>query len=236
MFSFLGFPGVTTQSKPEEKPTATNTASASSAQILNSSSGQEVAPSFPAQNSIQRAASSSQRTKRTTPASPSSHPTFTFQSPDDDEEDGYNEDEEEANLVMEELNNVDLDTLLELPHSTMQKPKKPRKKVHLLPGFSQLDWARLKASGANLRGESVTSIRRITRAELAAHKSKEDAWSSFNGKVYNITSYLNYHPGGIKELMRVAGKDGTELFMKTHAWISIDGMLDACLVGFLVND
>jgi hypothetical protein len=151
MFSFLGFPGITTQSKPEEKPTATNTASASSAQILNSSSGQEVAPSFPAQNSIQRAASSSQRTKPTTPASPSSHPTFTFQSPDDDEEDGYNEDEEEANLVMEELNNVDLDTLLELPHSTMQKPKKPRKKVHLLPGFSQLDWARLKASGAKLR-------------------------------------------------------------------------------------
>lgn len=41
---------------------------------------------------------------------------------------------------------------------------------------------------------------------------RDDAWSSFNGKVYNLTAYLPYHPGGEKELMRVAGRDGTKLF------------------------
>ena len=47
---------------------------------------------------------------------------------------------------------------------------------------------------------------------LKEHRTKDDAWSVFNGKVYNITPYLPYHPGGEKELMRVAGRDGTKLF------------------------
>ena len=32
------------------------------------------------------------------------------------------------------------------------------------------------------------------------------------GKVYNISDYTGYHPGGIPELMRAAGKDGTAFF------------------------
>lgn len=47
---------------------------------------------------------------------------------------------------------------------------------------------------------------------LKAHRMRDDAWSAFNGKVYNLTYYLPYHPGGEKELMRVAGRDGTKLF------------------------
>jgi len=32
------------------------------------------------------------------------------------------------------------------------------------------------------------------------------------GNVYNITSYLEFHPGGVPELMRGAGIDCSELF------------------------
>ena len=32
------------------------------------------------------------------------------------------------------------------------------------------------------------------------------------GAVYNITQYCEFHPGGIAELMKGAGKDGTQLF------------------------
>ena len=32
------------------------------------------------------------------------------------------------------------------------------------------------------------------------------------GKVYNVTPYLDFHPGGVDELMRGAGKDATTLF------------------------
>jgi hypothetical protein len=48
------------------------------------------------------------------------------------------------------------------------------------------------------------------------HNKKEDAWTAINGKVYNFTPYLPYHPGGEKELMRVAGRDGTKLFCEIH--------------------
>jgi len=37
--------------------------------------------------------------------------------------------------------------------------------------------------------------------------------------VYNITHYLRFHPGGVPLLLKVAGKDGTALFNKYHAWV-----------------
>lgn len=39
-------------------------------------------------------------------------------------------------------------------------------------------------------------------------------------QVYNITHYLRFHPGGVPLLLKVAGKDGTALFNKYHAWVS----------------
>lgn len=54
--------------------------------------------------------------------------------------------------------------------------------------------------------------------------------------VYNITPYLEYHPGGEKELLRAAGRDGTKLFMLTHSWVNIDAMIDACCLGMVAMD
>jgi cytochrome b involved in lipid metabolism len=44
------------------------------------------------------------------------------------------------------------------------------------------------------------------------HNKRGDAWAAFCGKVYNITPYLSFHPGGEIQLMRAAGRDGTKLF------------------------
>lgn len=76
---------------------------------------------------------------------------------------------------------------------------------------------------------------KFTIQEVSEHATPNDAWSIFNGKVYNITPYLHYHPGGVKELMRAAGKDGTDLFMEYHAWVNAELMLEGCLIGFLVR-
>jgi len=47
---------------------------------------------------------------------------------------------------------------------------------------------------------------------LKQHNKSNDAWMAINGKVYDVTAYIPYHPGGERELMRVAGRDGTKLF------------------------
>lgn len=59
----------------------------------------------------------------------------------------------------------------------------------------------------------------ITKEELAKHNKKEDCWCSFQGDVYNLTSYLDLHPGGVLSIMEYAGDDMTEGYMKWHSYI-----------------
>ncbi|KAL8292908.1 hypothetical protein RQP46_000602 [Phenoliferia psychrophenolica] len=153
-------------------------------------------------------------------------PSFSFDGPGSDDEGDDNDNADLPEIKIE----PEPDTLL-APTSTK---KRVRVKVAIEKGYSQLDWGRLQRSGADLRG-GVTQLARITPEELAKHKTKEDCWQAYGGKVYNVTPFIKYHPGGVPELMRANGRDGTELFMKTHAWVNADLMLDGCLVGFLVR-
>ncbi|TNY19921.1 cytochrome b5-like heme/steroid binding domain-containing protein [Rhodotorula diobovata] len=82
----------------------------------------------------------------------------------------------------------------------------------------------------------VTELRRITPAEMAQHNTRDDCWQAYGGKVYNVGPFLKFHPGGVGEMMRGAGKDATQLFMLAHAWVNYDTLLENCLVGFLVRD
>ena len=74
-----------------------------------------------------------------------------------------------------------------------------------------LDAAMNRVSNQATQG-GVTQLMRIPPSTLKQHNKRDDAWSAFSGKVYNITPYIDFHPGGARELMRVAGRDGTELF------------------------
>lgn len=59
---------------------------------------------------------------------------------------------------------------------------------------------------------------------------------ALDGKVYNVSAYMPFHPGGDKELLRAAGKDGTKMFASTHPWVNVEGMLGECLIGILVGE
>lgn len=39
---------------------------------------------------------------------------------------------------------------------------------------------------------------------------------SFAGKVYNISPYMKFHPGGVEDLLKAAGKDATILFDEVY--------------------
>ena len=47
-----------------------------------------------------------------------------------------------------------------------------------------------------------------------------DAWILINNVVYDITYYMNCHPGGKEILIEYLGKDGTKEFNKYHQWVN----------------
>ncbi|NWH82644.1 NB5R4 reductase, partial [Piaya cayana] len=102
--------------------------------------------------------------------------------------------------------------------------------VPLKPGRSLMDWIRLTKSGKDLSGLKGRLIE-VTEDELARHNKKEDCWICIRGFVYNVTPYMEYHPGGEDELMKAAGTDGTDLFDQVHRWVNYESMLKECLVG-----
>ncbi|NXF43986.1 NB5R4 reductase, partial [Oceanites oceanicus] len=102
--------------------------------------------------------------------------------------------------------------------------------VPLKPGRSLMDWIRLTKSGKDLTGLKGRVIE-VTEDELAKHNKKEDCWICIRGFVYNVTPYMEYHPGGEDELMKAAGTDGTDLFDQVHRWVNYESMLKECLVG-----
>ena len=52
--------------------------------------------------------------------------------------------------------------------------------------------------------------------EVAFHNNENDAWIIINNDVYDITDFLDEHPGGKMILMSVLGEDATELFEELH--------------------
>ncbi|KAE8659154.1 arginine N-methyltransferase 2-like [Hibiscus syriacus] len=49
-------------------------------------------------------------------------------------------------------------------------------------------------------------------SQVAQHKSKKDCWLVIDGRVLNLTKFLEEHPGGEEVLMECAGKDATKVF------------------------
>ncbi|WOK92588.1 cytochrome b5 domain-containing protein RLF isoform X1 [Canna indica] len=122
--------------------------------------------------------------------------------------------------------------------SQEQKPtaKKPvvRAKVPFEKGYSQMDWLKLTRTDPDLAGLKGRSNRRlISMDEVKQHKTGASIWTVLKGRVYNISPYMKFHPGGEDMLMKAAGKDCTSLFNKYHAWVNADFLLEKCLVGVL---
>ncbi|KAI5712245.1 hypothetical protein M8J75_006922 [Diaphorina citri] len=115
------------------------------------------------------------------------------------------------------------------PNSRGSATGNPRNKTALKPGHSLMDWIRLGNSGVNLSGIQGRIL--VSKAQLAEHNKEDDMWMCIRGVVYNVTRYMDFHPGGREELMRGAGMDATELFNKVHPWVNYESILQKCIVG-----
>ncbi len=59
-------------------------------------------------------------------------------------------------------------------------------------------------------------VKVYTLAEVALHSSKTSCWTTIAGKVYDITSFVSRHPGGVGNITKVCGIDGSALFAAQH--------------------
>ncbi|KAL3424852.1 oxidoreductase NAD-binding domain-containing protein [Phlyctema vagabunda] len=58
----------------------------------------------------------------------------------------------------------------------------------------------------------MAELKEISMSEIAKHNTKNDLWLTIHGKVYDVSDYLEDHPGGIEALVEVAGQDSTVAF------------------------
>ncbi|GLT84194.1 hypothetical protein SLE2022_024410 [Rubroshorea leprosula] len=125
---------------------------------------------------------------------------------------------------------------------SVREPKVParkpitRAKVPFEKGYSQMDWLKLTRTHPDLAGLKGQSNKRlISMNEVKQHQTEGSMWTVLKGRVYNLSPYMKFHPGGVDMLMKAVGKDCTSLFNKYHAWVNFEFLLEKCLVGTLDN-
>lgn len=55
-----------------------------------------------------------------------------------------------------------------------------------------------------------------TMANVAHHNSGSSCWTAINGGVYDVTSWINQHPGGPGAILSLCGTDGSTAFNGQH--------------------
>ncbi len=102
-----------------------------------------------------------------------------------------------------------------------------RQKVPLRPGFSHFNWL----TYLNSVRRPPAAFSQYSLEEISSHNTFRDLWIILNGRVYDISKYSPYHPGGLKTLLMVAGRDGTKLFNQIHSFVNIEALIGKFCIG-----
>ncbi|XP_074557886.1 cytochrome b5-like [Curcuma longa] len=70
-----------------------------------------------------------------------------------------------------------------------------------------------------------------TLTDVAAHSSRNDCWLVIGGKVYDVTKFLEDHPGGEEVLLASVGKDSTNDFEDIGHTKNARAIMDQYYVG-----
>ncbi len=57
---------------------------------------------------------------------------------------------------------------------------------------------------------------KFSLSQVSSHKSRTDCWVTVNGGVYNLTTWIDQHPGGADKILALCGKDGSSAFNAQH--------------------
>lgn len=81
-------------------------------------------------------------------------------------------------------------------------------------------------------GSETPTTSSITAAEVAQHASAESCWAIIDGNAYDLTTWIQQHPGGSGVIVALCGRDATADFARQH---SGDSQPAAALEPFLLG-
>ena len=80
------------------------------------------------------------------------------------------------------------------------------------------------------------ATKKITVEELRQHSKKNDLYILVHGKVYDVTKFIDEHPGGDEVILAEAGQDATEAFEDVGHSDEARALLPDMLVGEFDGD
>ncbi|SBS85510.1 cytochrome b5-like Heme/Steroid binding domain containing protein [Plasmodium ovale curtisi] len=99
-----------------------------------------------------------------------------------------------------------------------------------MQGANQMLYANI-SEGLKKEENAESGVKTFTREEVSKHNKKNDAWVIYKNKVYNVTYYILYHPGGEDILLEQAGQDVTDHIFQYHSWVNVERILQHNYVG-----
>ncbi|KAL5333208.1 FMN-dependent dehydrogenase-domain-containing protein [Aspergillus crustosus] len=66
-------------------------------------------------------------------------------------------------------------------------------------------------------GRNIAESPLISVQDVVSHNTPDDCWVVIKDEVWDLTGFVNEHPGGSGVILKYAGKDVTEAFLKIHA-------------------
>jgi predicted heme/steroid binding protein len=81
--------------------------------------------------------------------------------------------------------------------------------------------------------EAKELIAKYSIEDVAKHNTSEDCWIIIKGRVYDVTNFLDDHPGGPSVLADAAGTDATEQFERAGHPANVQKTMDKNHIGII---
>jgi len=73
------------------------------------------------------------------------------------------------------------------------------------------------ASSQAPASDSQANLPSFSMEEVSAHNNIDDCYIAIGSKVYEVTGFIDQHPGGVSKITSGCGKEMTGIFTKIHS-------------------